>query len=88
MERRSSLGGAAEWNQLGSMRLWVRSLALLGGLRIQHCCDLQCRSQTWLGSVITVAVPRLAAVALIPPLVWKLPYTVGAALKGKTKLIN
>ena len=31
--------------QLGTMRLWVRSLALLSGLRIQHCCELWCRSQ-------------------------------------------
>ena len=36
--------------QLVSMRIWVRPQALLIGLRIQHCCKLQCRSQMWLGS--------------------------------------
>ena len=35
---------------------WVRSLASLGGLRIQHCCELWCRSQTWLGFDVAVAV--------------------------------
>ena len=35
---------------LGTMRLWVRFLALLSGLRFWHCRDLWCRSQTQLGS--------------------------------------
>ena len=39
-----------------SMSLWARSLALLSGLRIQHCHELCCRLQTWLGSGIAVAV--------------------------------
>ena len=30
--------------------MWVGSLALLSGLRIQRCCQLWCRSQRWLGS--------------------------------------
>ena len=38
------------------MRLWVQSLASLGGLRIQHCRELWCRSQTRLGSHVAVAV--------------------------------
>ena len=42
--------------QLGTMKFWVRSLALLSGLRIQHCCELWCRSKTWLGSGVAVAV--------------------------------
>ena len=42
--------------RLGIMRLWVRPLALLSGLRIQHCCGLWGRSQTWLGSCVAVAV--------------------------------
>ena len=42
--------------QLVTMRMKVQSLALLSGLRIQHCCELWCRSQTWLGSYIVVAV--------------------------------
>ena len=31
-------------------------LALLSGLRIQHCRELWCRLQTWLGSRIAVAL--------------------------------
>ena len=38
------------------MRLWVRSLTLLSGLRIQRCYELWCKSQTWLGSSVAVAV--------------------------------
>ena len=41
---------------LVSMRMWVRSLALLSGLRIWRCCKLWCRSQMWLWSGIAVAV--------------------------------
>ena len=42
--------------QLGTMRLQVPSLASLSGLRIQRCCGLWCRSQTWLRSGVAVAV--------------------------------
>ena len=35
--------------RLGTMRLLVRSLAFLGGLRIQCCHELWCRVQTQLG---------------------------------------
>ena len=42
--------------QLGTMRLWVRSLASLSGLRIRCCCELWCRLQTQLGSSIAVAL--------------------------------
>ena len=42
--------------QLGIMRLPVRSLALLSGLRIQRCHELWCRLQMWLGSHVAVAV--------------------------------
>ena len=31
--------------RLGTMRLQVRSLASLSGLRIRRCCELWCRSQ-------------------------------------------
>ena len=37
------------------MRMGVQSLARLSGLRIQHCCELWCRSHM-LGSGIAVAV--------------------------------
>ena len=40
----------------GTMRLWVRSLASLSGLRIWRCHELRCRSQTWLGSGVAMAV--------------------------------
>ena len=42
--------------RLGSMRLWVRSLASFSGLRIGCCCELGCRSQTRLRSGIAVSV--------------------------------
>ena len=38
------------------MRTQVRSLALLGGLRIWYCRELWCRWQTRLGSHVAVAV--------------------------------
>ena len=37
---------SGERTQLASMRTWVRSLSLLSGLRIWHCRELWCRSQT------------------------------------------
>ena len=36
----------------------VQTLALVSGLRIQHCRELWARSQTWLGSGIAVAVTQ------------------------------
>ena len=42
--------------RLGTMRLRVRSLALLHGLRIWGCRELWCRSQTRLGSCVAAAV--------------------------------
>ena len=41
---------------LGTMRLWVRSLALFSGLRIWCCHELWCRLQMWLRSGVAVAV--------------------------------
>ena len=64
--------------RLGTMRLWVRSLALLSGLRIRCCHELWCRSQTRLGFGIAVA---LAATAPIRPLAWEPPYATEAALE-------
>ena len=60
----------AQWKQiqLGTMRFRVRSLALLRGLRIWHCCEL------WF---------RPAAIALIHPLAWEPPYAMGVALESK-----
>ena len=67
------------------MKMRVRSLALLSGLRIRHCHELRCRSQTRLRSSVAVAVSRLAAVALIRPLAWEPPYAMGVALKKKER---
>ena len=48
------------------MRMQAQSVALLSGLRLQHCHELWCRSQTQLRSYVAVAV------ALIRPLAWEL----------------
>ena len=42
----------------GTMRLLVRPLALLRGLRMWYCHELWCRSQMWLKSCIAVAVAK------------------------------
>ena len=42
--------------QLVSMRMWVRPLALLNGLRIWCCHVLWGRLQMWLGSGVAMAV--------------------------------
>ena len=42
--------------QLVSVRMQVRSLASLSGLRIQHYHELWCKSQMWLGSQVAMAV--------------------------------
>ena len=51
---------------LVSMRMRIRILASVSGLRIRHCSELWC---------------RLAAAALIQLLAWELPYAAGTALK-------
>ena len=59
--------------QLGTMKLRVRSLALLSGLWIWHCHELWC---------------SLVAIALIRLLAWEPPYAVGVALKSKNNNNN
>ena len=69
--------------QLISMRMRVQSLALL---RVQRCCEVWFRSQSWLGSHIAMAVAWAAAVAPIQPPAWELPNATGVALnKEKEK---
>ena len=63
------------------MRLWVRSLALLSGLRIRHCHELWCRLQMCLGPMLLWIWRRLVATAPIRPLAWEPPYATGAALE-------
>ena len=47
--------------QLGTMTFRVLSLALFSGLRIRHCRELRCRSQTRLGSGVDVAVAQASS---------------------------
>ena len=78
------------------MRLKVQSLALLSGLRTQHCPELWSRLQMQFGSCVAVALAYLdlawlwrwhrpVATALIRPVAWEPPYATGMALKKKTK---
>ena len=71
------------------MRLWVWSLALCRGLvRILPCHDLWCRSQTWLGSFVAVAVVEAGSCSSsLTPSLGK-PNASGAALKRKKKKRN
>ena len=69
--------------RLGTMRLQVRSLASLSGLRIGialSCC-VGCRHSSDLALLWLWC--RQAARALIRSLVWEPPYVVGASLKKK-----
>ena len=78
---------AVQWEQirLGTMRLWVRSLALLRGVRIQRCRELWCRLQMRLGSGIAVAVAWASSCSSDSAPSWELPYAAGAAPKSKKK---
>ena len=62
------------------MRLQVRSLASLSGIRIWCCLELWCRSQKQLRSGIAEA-----AATPIRPLTWELSSAAGAALKRQRK---
>ena len=67
------------------MRIRVQPLPLLSGLRIWHCCELWCRSQTLLGSVLLWLWCRPAPIAPIGPLAWELLYARDMALKRQKK---
>ena len=69
--------------RLGTMRLWVRSLTSLSGLRIHHCCELWVGHRRgsdpallWLCCGPT-AIPSTRLIA------WETSYDVGAAPGGK-----
>ena len=72
LKKKSNLGVpiVVQWKriQLVTMRFWVRSLATLSELRIQHCRELWCRSQTWLGSCIAMAVAGSCSSHVTPSL--------------------
>ena len=74
--------------RLASMRMQVPSLASPGGLRIWRCHELWCGSKTGSDGELLWLWGRLAAVALIGPLAWELPYATGAALKSIKKKKN
>ena len=65
--------------QPGTMRLWVQSLASLSGLRIWLCHELGVGGRCGSDPGLLWLQRRLAAVAPIGPLAWKLPYAAGAA---------
>ena len=50
------------------MRIWIQSLALLKGLRIQHWHELQFRSQMQLRSPLAVAVVYSGSYIIDPSL--------------------
>ena len=68
------------------MRTQVWLLALLSGLRIQHCHELRRSLQTQLRFWVALTIwCRLAAADPIQTLVWELPYTTGVTLKRQRK---
>ena len=54
-------------------------------VRIQHCCELWCRSQMQLDPTLLWLWRRLVATAPIRPLAWEPPYATGAALEKDKK---
>ena len=72
---------------LASMRMLVRSLALLSGLRIWHCiavsCGVGCRHGS--DSVLLWLWCRPAATGLIQPLAWEPLYASGVPTPQKIK---
>ena len=65
------------------MRMWIRSLASISGLRIQRC-HVGFRR----GLDLVLLLHRLAAAALIQPLAWEPPDAAGAALKRKINKVT
>ena len=66
---------------LVSMTMWVRSMALLCGLRILSCHKLQCRSKRQFRSHIAVAVVQASSCSFDLNLAWELSYATGATLR-------
>ena len=69
-----------------SVRMQVQSLALLSGLRIQHC-HKRLRLQMQLGSSIAIAMLWCAATAPIQPLAWEIPCATGETVRRKEKIL-
>ena len=68
------------------MRMRVRSLALLSGLRIWCCHELWFRSQRRFGSRVAMAVAYVGQQLLIRPLAWELLYVISVALESQDVL--
>ena len=60
-------------------------LGLLSGLRIWRCPELGCRSKTWMGSGIAVALVQAGGYGSDLTHSLEPPYAVGAALKRLKK---
>ena len=58
-------------------------VALLSGLRIRHCRELQCRLRHGSDPALLWLWYRPEATAPIRPLLWEPPYATGAALRDK-----
>ena len=71
---------------LVSTRKWVQSLASITGLRMQHCRELWCRSQTSLRYCVVVAVVQASSYTQTPSL--GISKCCGAALNSKKKVKN
>ena len=69
------------------IRLGIRSLVSLSGLRTWHCCELWCRSQKQLGSGVAVAVAYASSCSSdkTPSLGTSICCAMGAALKRQKK---
>ena len=78
----------AQWSRTGvvTMRMWVRSLASLRGLRIAMSCGVG--HKHGLDPALLWLRCRPAAVAPIRPLAWELPCAGVAALKSKKKKVE
>ena len=64
----SCCGSEGSGHDVISVRMWVRSLTLLSGLRIQHCHKLRHRLQMRLRSCVAMTLAQAPAAALIQPL--------------------
>ena len=79
MEFKTSRGVAIVAQLVTNLTSIHEDVGLLSGLRIQCCCDCGCRCS--LDLLLLWLWRRPAAAALIRPLAWDRPYTMGAALK-------
>ena len=69
-------GSSGQETDIVSLRMLVRSLALLSGLGIQCCLRLQYRSQMWLISLIALEMKAGSFISNLTP-TWELAYPAG-----------